>query len=785
MSNGRPPENTSGGLLDSEPSSLTKYCRLRSDLIFSRHPAAGGDSYVVKDPVRAQFFRFKELECFIARQLDGATPVEEIRRRAAEKFNAALEPDELNRFIAALRANRLLETGQTGSSPPKGRQRRLRGNAFYLRFSIGDPDRLFNGLIGRIQFFFTPYFVALSAVTILAAVNVIVFNWTDFTGSLPQLFQLRSLPLIWLVLLFVTTAHEFAHGLTCKHFGGEVHELGFILFYLQPGLFCNVSDAWLFPEKSRRLWVSFAGPYFEFFLWGLATLAWWLTDPGTGINHVALAVTATSGFQTLFNFNPLIKLDGYYLLSDWLEIPNLRRRSYACIGAGIKRLFGKRTELEATPRERRFFWFYGLVVAVFSTWLLGYMVIKLAGFFVARNEGLPALAVALFLLTGRIRRRMLRFFPEESKELFRGLGRLFRALKRPAIVGGLLASMFAGAWFFRAELKVSGPIEVLPTRNADVRAQVDGICDRVFVDEGQPVRKGGLIAQLSDRDNLAQLRQTEDDIRAAQAKLLLLVNGPRPEEIAAASNEVAKADEQVQFAASTLARDRQLYRIKLVSQQEYEADQANLAVQRSTLAEAQNQLALLRAGSRPEDIAAAKGDLARLETQRAYLEEQINLAKVYSPADGIVVTPSRQLKEMVHQLVKKGDLIAKIYDLKTVEAATFVSEKEIADVKVGQPVELKVRAYPGLTFHGNVVSIGATTVGQTSSDLEVNGTPASPAGVMDAKMVLVTTRIDNGWLLLKPGMTGEAKILCGRRRILDLVNRRIARTFKVQFWSWW
>ena len=81
----------------------------------------------------------------------------------------------------------------------------------------------------------------------------------------------------------------------------------------------------LFPEKSRRLWVTFAGAYFEIFLWALATLAWRVTKPWTPLNHLALVVMATSGIKTLFNLNPLIKLDGYYLLSDWLEIPNLRQ----------------------------------------------------------------------------------------------------------------------------------------------------------------------------------------------------------------------------------------------------------------------------------------------------------------------------------------------------------------------------------------------------------------------------------------------------------------------------
>ncbi|HZI33468.1 MAG TPA: hypothetical protein VFF11_14100, partial [Candidatus Binatia bacterium] len=268
---GRLPENSGGlSVLNDPPRRCPK---LRNDLVFSRHPARGGDTYVVKDPVRAQFFRLQEPEFFIARQLDGITPLDEVGKRAAAKFDAALEPEMLENFVATLRTHRLLESSEgSGKSSARGR-RRLCGNPFFLRFSVCDPDRFFNRLIGRVQFFFTPLFMAFSAVAILGALYVIVFNWADFVGSLPQLYRLAAVPVIWVVILLVTTAHEFAHGLVCKHFGGEVHELGFLLLYLQPAMYCNVSDAWLFPEKSKRLWVSFAGPYFEFFLWALAALA--------------------------------------------------------------------------------------------------------------------------------------------------------------------------------------------------------------------------------------------------------------------------------------------------------------------------------------------------------------------------------------------------------------------------------------------------------------------------------------------------------------------------------
>src|SRR5262249_28079018 len=158
-------------------------------------------------------------------------------------------------------------------------------------------------------------------------------------------------------------------------------ELGFFLIYLQPALYCNVSDAWLFPEKSKRLWVAFAGPYFELFLWALATLAWRVTDVETTINYLAFIVMTSSGIKTLLNFNPLIKLDGYYLLSDWLEIPNLRKKGFACFREMLKGVFGGKALVpdQMSPRERRICLVYGLVAGVGSFWLLGYAMVKIGG----------------------------------------------------------------------------------------------------------------------------------------------------------------------------------------------------------------------------------------------------------------------------------------------------------------------------------------------------------------------------------------------------------------------
>jgi multidrug efflux pump subunit AcrA (membrane-fusion protein) len=150
---------------------------------------------------------------------------------------------------------------------------------------------------------------------------------------------------------------------------------------------------------------------------------------------------------------------------------------------------------------------------------------------------------------------------------------------------------------------------------------------------------------------------------------------------------------------------------------------------------------------------------------------QLGLLNIMSPASGRIITPTLQLQNLPGQRVTKGDLIAELHELKTVTAEIAVSEQEIGDVQVGQPVVLKVRSYPDKTFEGTVQLIATAAAERTDG--------------VKGSTVRVLTQLDNTSLLLKPEMTGNAKVYCGPRQLFDIVTRRIARYFKVEFWSWW
>src|SRR5262245_21895237 len=690
------------------------YPKLRKDLIFSRQQMAGETTVIVKDQARGAYYRLREVEWFVTEQFDGKTSLETIQKRAEEKFGATLPKEILHGFALNLSKAGFLETGkqEERSSRSRGKQR-IRGSLLYLRFQAFDPDRLFTRLAQKVWFFHTPHFVIISATLILAAMGVTITHWSEISQDVDRLYQASTIPLIMLTVFVVVAAHEFAHGLTCKRFGGEVHEVGFTLIYFQPAFYCNVSDAWLFPEKSRRLWVGFAGPYFELFLWAIATFLWLITDVDTLINLISLIVMASSGIKTLLNFNPLIKLDGYYLLSDYLEMPNLRRRAFRYVGDGIKRLSGMAVEeIESTTaRERRIYLIYGLIATVTSFSFLTLVFVQAGKALIENNHPiLPALLVGFVGL--RVRRRMRRLFsrsgdpddeewlvspdpgasdaisdvpseknkkmekqhaaesaenktlkkhspgefaesralekrspeefaksralekrsseeltetrvlekrsseeltetrvlekrsseelteskslekrsPEELAEKSEKLVR--RSSQEPArsrksrrrswkrlirwlvVLGTIPAILYYG----KMEHRIGGQFYVLPVRSADVRTDIEGIIEMIAVNEGDHIRRGDLIARLSDRDLQPELAKTEAHLQRMQAKLQMLEAGPTAMEIEVAKSAVARAEESLKYARSHASRNQQLFNEQIISRKDFEITQEMAAL---------------------------------------------------------------------------------------------------------------------------------------------------------------------------------------------------------------
>ena len=735
---------------------------LRDDLLISKHETQDETFFVVKDPATRRFFRFREAEYCVARHLDGATPLDAVRQRVAAELGAEPEPGVLEAFVAQLRRQGLLAEGD--GRPARPASKFFGGTAVWLRLKAFDPDRLFNWLQPRIGFFFTPTFVTLAIAVIATGIATVLANRADLGPDFRRLWGAHGLVMIWAAIFAVTVLHEFAHGLTCKHFGGEVHELGFLLIYGSPAFYCNVSDSWLFPERAKRLWVMAAGGFFELFVWGLAAILWRITEPGTWLGSAALVIVLTSGVRQFFNLNPLIKLDGYYLLSDLLEVPNLRPRAFRYMQARLLRPFGfgPADVEQPTRRERIIFVAYGLVAMAFSYWLLSEFAVYLFRSLTGHYQGwgfLMFAAILNFLLGNPLQRAWTRAFAPLSARL--------GAVSRRLLMLLALATAAAVLAVLPIELTAGGALTILAEQNADLRAQVEGVMDSIYVDEGSFVRTGDTIARLAAREDAASLHRVEGEIGARQAELALLGAGPRRREVEMAQSAVQNAVTQLRYAVTQAQRTRTLAAQHAATGAELDSAEQEVATRTHERDAAQARLDLLVAGTRPESLTVVREQIASLEAERRRLADRLGRVAIVAPHPGIVTTP--HLKERLGDYLKPGDVLAKVLNLDTAKAEITVPEREIGDVRLGQRGSLRLRAYPERAFDGRVINI-APAVEQT------------PAG---EGIVRVTIAIPNDSGLIKAGMSGFARISCGKRPALDVLTRRFRRFLRVEFWSWW
>jgi multidrug efflux pump subunit AcrA (membrane-fusion protein) len=628
--------------------------------------------------------------------------------------------------------------------------------------------------------------------------------------------------LVWLTLLTATTLHEFAHGLTCKHFGGEVREVGFLAMFFVPCLYCNVSDAWLFREKSKRLWVTLAGGYCDLCLWALAVFAWRLTPPEGLPNYVAWVVLTVIGGRVFFNFNPLLKLDGYYLLSDWSEVHNLFQRGHDRVKAHLRRILWGAAPPPADPRGR-FLTAYGLMSWVYVVTFLGLMLAALYHYLGPR-WGLAGLVAAAVLGVYAFRNLLSGLVQGEVRQMI-----LKR--RRRTVVWAALACGAAVMLPVPIGDRAGGPFRVRSATRTEVRATAAGFLREVPFAEGDRVPPGAVVAQLEVPDLDSLIARGRAEAGEARAKLALLEAGPKPAERdelrrrveqatrwrdlgrleldrarlvlredltrldrrvaeceaeltlakvvrervrelrAAADVEIATAAAKVEVCEAQLGQARTQREARRV-QGTAEAE-AELAKRVKELADAEGALAVLEAGPRPEEVAAARAAVARAEEGVRALEELRQRLVVRVAAGGVVITP--RVREKIGRHLQEGELICEIEEPADLEVEVTLDEVAAARVRPGQEVELRVRAYPFESPRGRVVRVAP------AARPELDRTDAIPRpdapGTVTAYCVLEGSAPE-----LHPGMTGYARVRCDARPVGVLASERALRWLRTEFW---
>ena len=365
--------------------------KLRPDLVVQPQFYEGMTHYVIKDPLALKYFRFKIEEYFLLQQFDGKLTLQEVKKAFERKYRPqTISIEDLTRFVAQLHEAGLIQIDSGEQAKVLIRRRRKNrwrkvgaffANILFIKIPIIDPERLLTGMYPYFRWIFSRTFITLCVTSMLMAIFLVVSQWKTFYDKLPDFqsfFNWWTILSFWVSLAVVKIIHEFGHGLTAKHFGGEVHEMGILFLVLTPALYCDVTDSWLLPNKWRRIAISAAGIYVECFLASIATFVWWNSHPGL-VNSLAMATMFICSVNTImFNANPLLRYDGYYVMADWLEIPNLRIKSSQFFGYLIQeKVLGLEIPVQSyLPKARRILFVTYAIASYLYRWFVTFMILR-------------------------------------------------------------------------------------------------------------------------------------------------------------------------------------------------------------------------------------------------------------------------------------------------------------------------------------------------------------------------------------------------------------------------
>ena len=495
--------------------------RLRPDLRFTHQVFRDAESYVIEDPVHGRFFRVGLPEFRFAQRLDGETSIADVLAAMAREFGGDA-PDEFEAAVMLrwLIDNELAVTDALADigwlREAAGRQRRKRRarrlNPLFIRVPLVDPDRFLDRLHPLVGWLFSPWLVGVWLLVVLSGAWQVSSNFDRFLAVYDGLFD--SLDWLWLLVAWIAlkVVHETGHGIVCKRYGGEVREAGVILVLLLPIGYVDATSSWRFPSKWQRIHTAAAGMYIELFIAGAA--AWYWAGAGTGLAaHLAAQLVLLASINTLlFNANPLMKFDGYYILSDWLGLPGLYRDGQRFVHGMVARLFAgmRRAPLHYSAGDAFLVAFYGIAAGVWR--LIVVVTLLLIASTLFHGAGLLlALAAIVALLAAPVARIVSRMQRDDA-------GSRPSWLRLAITVPAFAAVVYGLSTWTVVETRLESAAMVEDEDLAIVRAASPGFLAEVVVTSGQRVAAGDVLARLENHELRAELARQQNLARQLEAK---------------------------------------------------------------------------------------------------------------------------------------------------------------------------------------------------------------------------------------------------------------------------
>jgi putative peptide zinc metalloprotease protein len=480
--------------------------------------------YVVQDPASGRFHRYTPATYQVLGLLDGNRTMDEVWNAAAEQLgDDAPGQEEVIRLLSQLHSADLLQTEVSPDTAElferSTRQARARGkanwkNPFSIRIPLWDPDRFLGRTLPLVRPFLgwggaAAWLLVAAAGTALAAVN-----WPELTGNLSdRVLSAQNLLLLWLAFPVVKLLHELGHAYAVKAGGGEVHEMGILLLVFMPVPYVDATAASGFRSKWQRAFVGAAGMVTEVFIAALCMFAWVLIEPGAA-RAVLFDTMLIAGISTvIFNGNPLLRYDGYYILSDLIEVPNLATRGNQYWRYLAERYLFRLRDVERplmAPGEQGWFLFYAPAAFLYRTAVMVLIVLFIAGewFFIGVVLALWGVATMLVWPLAKFAGYLW-----ASPRLARARGRA------AAISAGAAAAAVVVLFAVPVPHRIQAEGVVWLPEEAIVRAGADGFIRAALVRPGTRVEAGTALVESHDPVVAAQVRVLEARIEELEAKL--------------------------------------------------------------------------------------------------------------------------------------------------------------------------------------------------------------------------------------------------------------------------
>jgi putative peptide zinc metalloprotease protein len=496
--------------------------RIRSHAEIHRHEYRGEIWYIVQDHTSNRYQRITPPAYQLIGMMDGERTVDEIWQIGNARLGEdAPTQDEFIRLLSQLHAADILlcdvppdtlELLRRSEKKNKSRWIQNIRNPLAMRFKLFDPEKF----LVRFEPLLRPFFNWFGGLAWLAVVGYACFlvavHWPEFTQNVTdRVLAPENLVLVWIIFPILKAFHEFGHAFAVRLLKGEVHEMGIIFLVFTPIPYVDASSSLAFRSKWERALVGFAGMAVELFIAAVAVFVWLNVEPGL-FRAVAYNVVLIAGVSSLlFNINPLLRFDGYYILMDLLEIPNLSQRGTRYLGYIVQRyLFGIHdAEPPLTSRGERF-WLFTYSIASFIYRIFIYAAIIV---FIASNFFIAGVLIALWAVASMV------VYPlyKGAKFLFSSpkLGR--KRARAIAISSVTVTAALAIIFIVPVPLNTSTEGVMWVPDHAFVRAQADSFVERLAVKPGQKILPGELLIECSDPLLPARIRVLEAKLGELQA----------------------------------------------------------------------------------------------------------------------------------------------------------------------------------------------------------------------------------------------------------------------------